>query len=148
MGKTKIKEDEFPEIVKQYNLGGKTTAYDYLRSTYGIKNPYFVLDRIKRCDKYDYDPETDQFTGALTSTTADDVFMDMDELCGTAVSKRAESSGKIVDGRPAALEKLVQELISDRLLTLSQYVTIDSTTRTVYIDQSSMSVDGYRVITH
>lgn len=147
MGKIKIKEDEFPEIVKQYNLGGKTAAYDYLRSTYGSKNPYFVLNRIKKCDKYDYDPETDQFTAARTST-ADDVFMDLDELCGTAISKRPETSGNIADSRPAAMEKLVQKLISDRLLTLSQYVAIDSSTRTVYIDQSSMSADGYRVITH
>lgn len=147
MGKIKVKEDVFPEIVKQYNQGGKTAAYDYLRSTYGAKNPYFVLNRIKRCDKYDYDPDTDQFIEIKTST-ADDVFMDLDELCGTAISKRTESSGSMTDGRPAAMEKLVQELISDRLLTLSQYVAIDSTTRTVYIDQSSMSADGYRVITH
>ena len=43
MGKTMIKEELFPEIVDRYNTDGKSAAYDYLRSRYGIKNPYFVI---------------------------------------------------------------------------------------------------------
>ena len=52
------------------------------------------------------------------------------------------------DSRPAAMEKLVHELISDRLLTLSRYITLDSSTRTILIDQTSLSADGYQVVTH
>ena len=37
MGRKIIDEEMFPEIVKQYNSGGRTAAYDYLRSSYGIK---------------------------------------------------------------------------------------------------------------
>ena len=40
MGKTIIGEEAFPKIIEQYNSGGKTAAYDYLRSEYGIKHPY------------------------------------------------------------------------------------------------------------
>lgn len=32
MGKTIIKEDAFPEIIDQYNNGGKIVAYDIIRS--------------------------------------------------------------------------------------------------------------------
>ena len=42
MGKTTIRERAFPKIIEQYNIGGKTAAYDYLRSEYGIKHPYFA----------------------------------------------------------------------------------------------------------
>ena len=82
MGKTIIGEETFPKIIEQYNSGGKTAAYDYLRSEYGIKHPYFVINRIKECGKYLYDADTDHFSGIDTSV-ADGVFMDLDELCGT-----------------------------------------------------------------
>lgn len=74
--------------------------------------------------------------------------MDLDELCGTAVATAQSRIETIADSRPAAMEKLVHELISDRLLTLSQYITMDSSTRTILIDQTSLSQDGYQVITH
>ena len=54
MGKTIIGEETFPKIIEEYNSGGKTAAYDYLRSQYGIKHPYFVITRIKECGKYSY----------------------------------------------------------------------------------------------
>ena len=47
MGRISIREEAFPEIIGQYNSGGKTAAYDCLRSRYGIKHPYFVMKRIK-----------------------------------------------------------------------------------------------------
>lgn len=141
MGKTMITEDLFPEIVEQYNNGGKTAAYDLIRSRYGLKNPYFVITRIKKCGRYSYDPDTDQFSGSETET-GDSVFMDLDELCGTSVVKVQDAPANLADGRPAAMEKLVHELISDRLLAISQYITMDPATRTVLIDQTSLLADG------
>ena len=147
MGKAVIGEELFPEIIEQYNTCGKTSTYDYLRSKYGIKHPYFVINRIRGCGKYRYNPETDQFSESCTSN-ADNVFMDLDELCGTAVAAVKSSSTTVADSRPVAMEKLVHELISDRLLTLSRYITLDSGARTILIDQTSLSADGYQVITH
>lgn len=147
MGKSIIGEEMFPEIIEQYNSGGKTAAYDYLRSKYGIKHPYFVINRIRECGKYKYDPDTDQFSKADKSMD-DSVFMDLDELCGTSVFAAERPAKTVLDTRPVAMEKLVHELISDRLLTLSRYITLDSSTRTILIDQTSLSEDGYQIVTH
>lgn len=147
MGKSIIGKEIFPEIVGQYNSGGKTSAYDYLRGKYGIKHPYFVINRIRECGQYKYDPDMDQFTEAGSNTT-DSVFMGLDELCVTAVAAAEKQSETVVDTRPVAMEKLVHELISDRLLTLSRYITLDSSTRTILIDQTSLTEDGYRVVAH
>lgn len=144
MGKTIISEDIFPALVDVYNREGKTSAYDMIRNRYGVKNPFFVINRIKKCGKYTYDPENDRFS-ATESDAANRVFMDLDELCGTIVS---ETAGTIEDSRPAAMERLVHELISDRLMMLSRYITLDSSSRTIMIDQSSLSADGYRIVTH
>ena len=51
-------------------------------------------------------------------------------------------------GPSAAMEKLIQELISDHLLTLSRYITMDSSSRTILIDQASLTADGYQIIMH
>ena len=132
MGKTIIEEKAFPEIIKQYNSGGKTAAYDYIRSNYGIRHPYFVINRF-----------SETFT-----TTGDNVFMDLDELCSRPVISEVCATKSVTDSRPAAMEKLVRELISDRLLTLSRYITMDSSTRMILIDQTSLSADGYQIVTH
>ena len=147
MGKTIIGEELFPEIIEQYNTGGKTSAYDHLRSRYGIKNPFFVLRRIKECGKYDYDPSTDHFS-ETEKDLVDNVFMDLDELCSTSMIRTHKVEAPITDPRPAAMEKLVHELISDRLLTLSRYIALDSSTRTILIDRTSLESDGYKIVTH
>lgn len=147
MGKTVIREDVFPAIIERYNTEGKAAAYEYLRSNYGIKHPYFVMNRIRACGKYTYDTVTDRFLGMETDA-AENIFMDLDQLCGNAIIKTPPRSETVSDTRPAAMEKLVHELISDRLLTLSRYIVLDSSTRTILIDQSSMAADGYQVVTH
>ena len=147
MSKTIIGEEVFPKIIEEYNSVGKTAAYDYLRSQYGIRHPYTVIKRIMKCEKYSYDVETDHFSDAA-NTTADGVFMDLDELCCRTAPSAAVQEKPVADLRTAAMERLVHELISDRLLTLSHYITLDSSTRTILIDQTSLSADGYQVVTH
>ena len=95
MGKTIISEDIFPALVDVYNREGKTSAYDMIRNRYGVKNPFFVINRIKKCGKYTYDPENDRFSAA-ESDAANRVFMDLDELCGTIVSETARSEERRV----------------------------------------------------
>ena len=104
--KTVIGEETFPEIVKIYNSGGKTAAYDYLRSICGIKHPYFVINRIKECGKNSYNEDTDQFFGT-DAGTADGVFMDLDELCGRTELQTVRQTEPVTDPRPAAMERLV-----------------------------------------
>lgn len=147
MGRTVITEEMFPEIVEQYNSGGKTAAYDLLRSRYGVQNPYFILKRIKTCEKYRFDPAANKFTDAVVSAT-DNIFMDLNELCNTAAPANPKLVETDPDNRVAAMEKMVHELISDRLLLLSRYITMDYSSRTVLIDRTSLTADGYAVITH
>ena len=46
------------------------------------------------------------------------------------------------------MEKLIQELLGDRLLELSRYISLDSLSKTMIIDQTSLKSAGYRVVTH
>ena len=46
------------------------------------------------------------------------------------------------------MESLVQELIGERLLTLSQYVSLDTTGKILRLDKTSLTNDGYQLILH
>ena len=46
------------------------------------------------------------------------------------------------------MDKLIRELIGDRLLELSKYVTIDSLSKWIIVDNITLETDGYQLITH
>ena len=143
MGKTVIKEDMFPEIISHYNTGGRKAAYALLRERYGILHPAGVVRRIKKDGRYGYDEVKDRFEDyPACGESGEGLFLGIEELC--ALSPAAPAPGPAA-GKHAGLEKLVQELLGDRLLLLSRYITLDSSTRTMMVDQSSLLADGYTV---
>lgn len=149
MSRTAVKESEFPHIIEVYNAEGKTSAYDLIRNQYGVKNPFFVMNRIKKCADYTYDMESDSFRVSCTED-AQGIFMDLDELCAPASRgpSAVNSTTPAVETKPAELEKLIHSLVSERLLELSRYVTLDPSAKTILIDRTSLGKDGYNIITH
>ena len=144
MGRTIIKEDRFPEIIREYNNGGSRAAYALLRENYGIRHPAGVLRRIKKDRKYGYDKGKDRFENCpACGESGEGLFLGIEELC--ALSPAAPAPGPAAAGKHADLEKLVQELLGDRLLLLSRYIALDSSTRTMMVDRSSLLADGYTV---
>ena len=73
----------------------------------------------------------------------DKVFMTIDELC--ASNKNVKVSP--VEQQPDK-SKEMEKLIGDRLLELSRYISINSISKTLIIDKTSLVRDGYRVTTH
>ena len=149
MGKSIIQVSMYPEIVDVYNTEGKSAAFDLLRTQYGLKRPGAVISRIKEPGMYVYDANEDRFMPPQKSPE-DDVFMSLDQLCQPAVEvcTRGSSTPPTVDSRPEAMERLVNELINDRLLTMSKYIRLDTLSKTVLIDHTSLNNDGYQVISH
>lgn len=147
MGKTIVTEKQFPEIIELYNNEGKSAAYDLIRNRYGISHPNTVINRIKKCGKYAYSPDRDCFSGS-TESVEDAVFMGMDELCDTTAVRATKPAVAMVEVGTDAVEKMIRELISDRLLTLSRYIKLESSTRRILIDKTSLTADGYQVVTH
>ena len=75
--------------------------------------------------------------------------MSMDELCSPMVPQHVmPETGKISSSRPEAMEKLIRDLIGDRLLELSRYVALDTLSKTMIIDKTSLENDGYQLVTH
>ena len=145
----RIKDDELKELALLYNDEGKEHLYNLLRDRYEIKNPYFVFQRMKNKADLEYDPEQDCFRIESGPEESDGIFMSMEELCSPMVPRHVMSDKEHISAsRPEAMEKLVRELIGDRLLELSRYVALDSLSKTMIIDKTSLESDGYQLVTH
>ena len=142
---TVINESDFPEIVEIYNSNGRKAAYDYIRNTYGLKRPYFVIHRIENKSNYMLDKGNDQFV-PKDRTEGEDLFMTIDELCGNEDSCSHNDTNPMATEK--AMESLIHSLISDRLLELSKYITMETMERKIIIDKTSMKNDGYTVTVH
>ena len=145
---TKINSQELRLLAEKYNSDGKQAMYAYLQSEYGIKNPTCTFRRMKKHPELGYNLETDRFLFDDHSTESEDkVFMTIDELCDSN-KKVKESPVEQQPDKSKEMEKLIQELIEDRLLELSRYISINSISKTLIIDKTSLVRDGYRVTTH
>lgn len=144
----KVNDDELPKIVQVYNSEGRTAAYGLLRSQYGVKNPYFVIKRIEKNSRFEYNEAEDRYLVRKEPDTAG-VFMSMEELCSPVAPQHFQTSEKpLADNHPAAMEKLIRELLGERLLELGRYIALDSSSKTMAIDLTSLKAAGYRIITH
>ena len=145
---TKINNQELRLLAEKYNSDGKQAMYAYLQSEYGIKNPTCTFKRMKKHPELGYHPEKDRFLFDENSTESEDkVFMTIDELCASN-KKVKESPVEQQPDKSKEMEKLIQELIGDRLLELSRYISINSISKTLIIDKTSLDRDGYQVTTH
>jgi hypothetical protein len=139
----KVTPENYPEIIEVYNAEGKTAAYDLIRSQYGIKNPTCVMKRLKQSAELSYDPETDHFE-IKSHKEEEGIFLNLDDLCNHPSSK-SEALLEQQESKSQAMEKIIHSLISDRLLGISKYITLDPISHRILIDQTSMQTDGYVV---
>ncbi len=140
---SKIKDNELLNIAEVYNIKGREAAYASIED-HGIKYPYAIIKRMKNHANFIYEKETDTFSFQEKAEN-DAVFMTIDELCSLVVT---EKKAQPVDDRTVAMEKLIKDLLGNRLLELSKYITLESSSTTMMIDQTSLKSSGYKVVTY
>ena len=145
----KISDNELKELAQIYNEKGKKELYTLLIEKYEIKNPTCVFNRMCKKPVLAYDKEQDCFFTEQNAVKPEDVFMSMDELCTPKTPVYPKSTSGICEqNRNEAMEKLIKELISDRLLELRRYVTLDYASKIMHVDESSLKKDGYKLLVH
>lgn len=141
----KINKENLQNLAQLYNQRGKEELYKSLRNNYNIKNPTCVFKRMKTNEALGFDMKLNQFT--FHQRVEDDVFISFDELCAPK-QEVSEVCPTYENEKSVAMDKLIQELIGDKLLELSRYVHMNIMDRTIIIDQTSLQNDGYQIIAH
>ena len=145
-----VHDSELKKLAEIYNKKGKKEMYVLLSKQYGIKNPTCVFKRMRNKPELAYDEGLDQFFAEMRNdVNPEDVFISMVELCVSKTPKQCKKADVDYEQkRSNAMEKMIRELIGERLLELSRYVTLDSLSKTMYVDESSLKNDGYQVMIH
>ena len=145
----KISDKNLTELAAIYNSGGKEALYQKLRDSFEIKHPWATLARMKGIDYLGYDEASDSFSAGQSILAEDNLFMSMDELCLPVKPQHiCEDKTERTVPKAEAMEKLVKELIGDRLLELSRYVIMDTLNKTMIIDKTALNDAGYTLVTH
>jgi DNA integrity scanning protein DisA with diadenylate cyclase activity len=86
---------------------------------------------------------------AEIKSNPEEVFLNIDELCSPAEKSQSQKhENAYEDNRSDAMKKLIQELIGDRLLELSRYISVNSISKTLIVDKTSLTNDGYQIMMH
>lgn len=148
MARCRITDDELKKLAELYNSEGKRAVYEVIKTKFNIKNPYQVVNRMRNKPSLYYNEEKDFFDIGNT-VQPESIFMTMEELCSPIVPHHITmKEQEEIDSRPAAMDKLIRELMGDRLLELNKYVTIDSLSKRIIIDKTTLIQDGYQLVTH
>ena len=144
----KINKKERIQLANIYNTEGKSQMYEILREKYLISNPSQVFACMKKAPYLLYDAEKDRFGVKDLETNESNIFLDLDALCSNGQNKNATQRKKKDNPSHKSMDAIIQELIGERLLTLSQYVSLDTTEKILRLDETTLKNDGYQLILH
>lgn len=137
-----IEDEKLYGLADIYNEQGKKEMYNYVRNELGIRNPSELFKRMIKKDFLGYNRDRDIFQ-FNQKEHEDNVFISLESLCTPAVTKPHVET---IEKHSNAMEKLVYELMENRLLEISKYVTIVPYSKQLVLDRTALMQDGYNVI--
>lgn len=137
-----IEKEKLYELADIYNDQGKKEMYKIIRNELGIKNSSAFFKRMTEKDFLGYNTERDIFQFDQKEHE-DSVFISLDTLCTPSVIKPHVET---IEKHSSAMEKLIYELMENRLLEINKYVTIVPYSKQLVLDRTSLIQDGYKVI--
>lgn len=164
---TKLYEADFQHYAEMYNCIGKQEFYRRLKEE-GIETPSGVLQRMKKKKGLEYDETLDQFhvltdNDGITANNeeADIMAVNEAEMMGSEEKNRDEQEVNeekkedyavqmecraLKNKKDAKRMELMNKLLSDRLLEMDQYLTVDREVKMVRLDKEAITRDGYRLV--
>ncbi|TJX16112.1 hypothetical protein E9840_00020 [Tissierella creatinini] len=138
-----VRKEDYEKIVNIFNESGDKTAMEYIQENYGIKFPRGVIARIKQSPEFSYDKENKKII--KSSKAEESIFMGLDELCSKEVPSMDLVSPVLLTKNNDILESLYRELMQEKLLELTKYITLNRYTGTIDINKQALITDGYQI---
>lgn len=137
---------DFPEFVNIFNTQGKDAARLLAREKYNRSFEY-IQRKVRYESDYYFDRTLKKYKNKDKNIIEAD-FMSLDELdnYGTqvAVSKNSEPLPGL--SKDESFDQLINELIKDRMLELSKYISISHETRQLTVKSKTIKNDGLSLI--
>ena len=139
-------EIDFDEFVNEINKNGKTASRALVRDKYNLS-----FEQVKRMLFNETDYHFDSYTRLYkhkAQASDNGEFMSLEELDNQAPYKTIKHRIDAPTGASSNsnFDELVKELIKDRIMELSKYVSIDHACRCVVIKSDSLKLDGLDLV--
>ena len=139
----------FDEFVNEINENGKTAAKALVRDKYNLSFEQ-VKRRLLNGTDYYFNASTRLYNhkAQASDTTG---FMSLEELDTQQPHKDIKTTKNRIDAPTGAssnsdFDELVKELIKDRIMELSKYVSIDHASRRVVVKTDNLKLDGFDLV--
>lgn len=130
------------KVIEVYNTQGKAAALETIRTTYGVKDAYYVLRRLKTNSAYTYDSKSDSFHKSIETP-----FMELEELC---VESHENVTHKKVTSQPekqieTQFDTYIQELIKERFMEYARFIQTNSIDRVWKVNKTALQAASYKL---
>ncbi|QAA33504.1 hypothetical protein [Clostridium manihotivorum] len=134
---------DYMKFIEIFNTEDRKSARDYVKEHIPFNYDYFIK-LVKRYTGYQYNKESKKFE-LLKATESQ--FISIDDL----LNKPKDNATSIVASIPKAiyykdpLDELNLDLLQDRLIELSKYIKIKSSTKSIEINLIRLREGGYDI---
>lgn len=137
---------DFPEFVNIFNTQGKDAARLLAREKYNRSFEY-IQRKVRYESDYYFDRTLKKYKNKDKNIIEAD-FMSLDELdnYGTKVAVTKNSEPLLGLSKDESFDQLINELIKDRMLELSKYISISHETRQLTVKSKTIKNDGLSLI--
>ncbi len=138
---------DFDEFVSKINEHGKSAARELARDKYNLSFEQ-VRRRLFNGTDYYFDASTRSYKHKAEASGIAE-FMSLEELDNQSAHKT--NTNNIIEGPTRAdsnlkFDEIVKELIKDRLMEFSKYVSIDHAARCVVVNTDKLKLDGFNLV--
>jgi hypothetical protein len=137
---------DFEEFVNEINKNGKNAAKTLVRDKYNLSFEQ-VKRRLLNGTDYYFDASTRLYKHKAKACDTDE-FMSLEELDNQPLYKTIKNriDAPIGASSNMSFDEMVKELINDRIMELSKYVSIDHSSRCFIVKTASLKVDGFNLV--
>ncbi|SHI73088.1 hypothetical protein SAMN05444401_1487 [Clostridium amylolyticum] len=137
---------DFPEFVNIFNTQGKDAARLLAREKYNRSFEY-IQRKVRYESDYYFDRTLRKYKNKDKNIIEAD-FMSLDELDNYGTQAAVTKSKEPLPGlsKDESFDQLINELIKDRMLELSKYISISHETRQLTVKSKTIKNDGLSLI--
>lgn len=135
---------DYDEFVEMFNSKGKSYTDKFVQEKYG--RCYTIIQkRVAKESKYRFNKNTRKYE-EKPPTAVDTEFISIDELYKGKDTEKSDIEPLLGFYTPPTMDEIMLEMIKDRVLELSRYITIDHSNNKIVVKSKHIRSSGYELI--
>jgi len=127
---------DFKAFVDIFNTQGKKAAVKHVADTYAVRYDT-IVKRLRQDSEYIFDQSRDRYV-LKSGNGSESPFLTVEELC-TIEKPKSQLTNEIDSA------EIISKLIKDKFFEISKYVTLENSSRKIYLKLDAARNAGYDI---